>query len=175
MRPKQRISVHPSIICTLLSWPALASNFPSEEKWQHVILLFLVLIQPTSPKVKPALENNMAGLRMQKITRTYHIERKCHSITLRRLFLTLRRALLCCSINITSISALMWQKRFHVIIQRPNISKTFHIFLQKEITFPYILSSLLKIFSNSESDSKEHGLQTYTSRVCSLKSLKMQT
>lgn len=48
------------ILCkqiTFLSSPALASNFPSEEKWQQVTVLFLVLMQLNSAKVKPEMNS----------------------------------------------------------------------------------------------------------------------
>lgn len=38
---------------TFLSWPPLASNFPSDEKWQHAILLELARTEFTSENVKP--------------------------------------------------------------------------------------------------------------------------
>lgn len=49
-----------SQICTLyftiLSCPALASIFPSEEKWQATTLLLLVRMQPNSLNIKPNRE-----------------------------------------------------------------------------------------------------------------------
>lgn len=42
-----------AIYFTFFSCPALASSFPSEEKWQQTILLLLVRIELTSVKVKP--------------------------------------------------------------------------------------------------------------------------
>jgi hypothetical protein len=38
---------------TLLSWPPLASNFPSDEKWQQTTLLALALTELTSVNVNP--------------------------------------------------------------------------------------------------------------------------
>lgn len=45
--------IHLPEIYTFLSWPALASNFPSEEKWQQTTLVLLLRIEPTSLKEKP--------------------------------------------------------------------------------------------------------------------------
>ncbi len=42
---------------TFLSWPALANNFPSDEKWQHTTLLVLARRQPTSLKENPIMTN----------------------------------------------------------------------------------------------------------------------
>lgn len=39
---------------TFLSWPPLASNFPSDEKWQQATLLVLARTEFTSENVKPA-------------------------------------------------------------------------------------------------------------------------
>lgn len=41
---------------TFLSWPALANNLPSEEKWQQTTLLLLLRMEPTSLKEKPNVE-----------------------------------------------------------------------------------------------------------------------
>lgn len=41
---------------TFLSCPALASLFPSEEKWHETTLLLLVQMQPYSLKGKPETE-----------------------------------------------------------------------------------------------------------------------
>jgi hypothetical protein len=44
---------------TFLSWPALANNFPSDEKWQHTTLLVLARRQPTSLKENPVTMHPM--------------------------------------------------------------------------------------------------------------------
>lgn len=49
-------SLHDTKNYTFLSCPALANNFPSEEKWQQTTLLLLLRIEPTSLKEKPATE-----------------------------------------------------------------------------------------------------------------------
>ena len=43
---------------TLLSWPPLASNFPSDEKWQQATLLVLARTEFTSENVKPENKTN---------------------------------------------------------------------------------------------------------------------
>jgi hypothetical protein len=45
------------IVYTFLSWPALANNFPSDEKWQHTTLLVLARRQPTSLNENPIMTN----------------------------------------------------------------------------------------------------------------------
>ena len=44
------------MMITFLSCPALASIFPSDEKWQEVILLVLARTEFTSVNVKPGAE-----------------------------------------------------------------------------------------------------------------------
>jgi len=41
-----------------LSCPPLASNFPSDEKWQHATLLVLARTEFTSENVKPENRTN---------------------------------------------------------------------------------------------------------------------
>lgn len=43
-----------SIQHTFLSWPPLASNFPSDEKWQQITLLVLALVDRISVNANPA-------------------------------------------------------------------------------------------------------------------------
>jgi len=43
---------------TFLSWPPLASNFPSDEKWQQETLLVLARTEFTSENVKPENKTN---------------------------------------------------------------------------------------------------------------------
>lgn len=46
-------------VFTFLSWPPLASSFPSDEKWQQITLLALALAELTSVNANPKITSSL--------------------------------------------------------------------------------------------------------------------
>lgn len=54
-------------LLTFLSWPPVASNFPSGEKWQHTTLLLLALTVFTSVSINPETDHSRSSYNYDRV------------------------------------------------------------------------------------------------------------